>query len=150
MITKNVSFDHNNLTNDDLKKHLSEQINIEDWTDRCNKCGHPKLIHKNLHRDATCTEKQAAPDDLNKYWEEYTKRIKPVLKIIKEDLRKDMHDRILRKGLKELLESNTKNILSQTKQMNEKWASMMTIAKNRESKNKGFFHTQLKRLESTE
>ena len=43
------------LTDHDLKKRLTEQINVEDWTDKCSKCGYPKLIHKNLHRDATCT-----------------------------------------------------------------------------------------------
>ena len=48
------------------------------------------MIHKNLHRNATCTEKQETPDALNKYWDEYTKRIKPILKALKEDLKGDM------------------------------------------------------------
>ena len=42
------------LTNDDLKKLLTETINIEDWTEKCSKYGYAKLIHKKLHRDATC------------------------------------------------------------------------------------------------
>ena len=67
-----------------------EQINIEDWTDKCSKCGYPKLIHKNLHRDATCTEKQESLDVLQKYQEEYTKRVKPILKVLKEYYKKDM------------------------------------------------------------
>ena len=74
-----------------------------------------------------------APEDLNKYWEEYTKRIKPVLKIIKEDLRNDMQEGILLKGLKELLDSNTKNILSQTIQMNKKWVTIATLPKVEET-----------------
>ena len=110
--------DLNNLTADNLKKHLNEQINIEDWTDRCSKCGNPKLIRKNLHRDVTCTEKAMPPEDLNKYWEDFTKRIKSILKIVKEDQHKDIQGGILPKGLKELLDSNTKSILSKTKQMN--------------------------------
>ena len=40
------------------------------------------------------------------------------------------------KGLKELLESNTKNILSQTKQMNEKWATMASPPKTEDSPTK--------------
>ena len=76
------------LTNDDLKKRLTEHINVEDWTDNFSKYGYPKLIHKNLHRDATCTEKQEAPDALIKYWDEYTKRIKPILKALKNISRK--------------------------------------------------------------
>ena len=57
--------------NDNLKKHLMEQINVEDWTYSCCKCGYPKLIHKNLHWDATCTEKQETPEALIKYWDGY-------------------------------------------------------------------------------
>ena len=64
------------LSCDDLKKRLREHNNIEDWTDKCNKCGHPKLIHENLHRDATCTEKLETPENLIKYWDEYTKTVK--------------------------------------------------------------------------
>ena len=44
-----------NLTNDDLKKHLASQIALEDWTDECSKCGYPRLLHKDyvLHHNAT-------------------------------------------------------------------------------------------------
>ena len=42
----------------------------------------------------------------------------------------DIQEGILLGGLTKLLESNTQNILSQTKQMNEKWASMMNATKN--------------------
>ena len=74
-----------NLSNDDLKKCLMEQINIEDWIDKCSKCGYPKLINKNLHRDATCTKDEEVSDVLNKNWEEHNKRIKPILKALKEE-----------------------------------------------------------------
>ena len=55
-----------NLVNDDLMKRLAGQIALEDWTDECSKCGYPKLIHKNLHRDATCTEKPESLETLSK------------------------------------------------------------------------------------
>ena len=96
-----------------------EQINIEDWTDRCSKCGYHKMISKNLHRDSTCTREPEALDVLSKHWDEYTKRIKPILRILKENYRKDVQEGILLKGLRDLIESNTKNMDSNmTKLMN--------------------------------
>ena len=47
-----------NLSNEDLKKRLASQIDVEDWTDECGKCGYPKLLHKDLYREASCTKKQ--------------------------------------------------------------------------------------------
>ena len=38
-----------NLLNDELKKRLASQINIEDWPDECSKCGYPRVLHKELH-----------------------------------------------------------------------------------------------------
>ena len=35
-----------NLSNENLKKRLASQIDIEDWTDECGKCGYPRLLHK--------------------------------------------------------------------------------------------------------
>ena len=78
--------------------------------DSCSKCGYLKLIHKQLHRDATCAEEQETPENLIKYWDNYKKRIKPVLKAVKEDIKKDQQEGILLKGLKELTEANTKAI----------------------------------------
>ena len=37
-----------NLSSDDLKKRLAQQIYINDWTDKCGKCGYPKLIKDHL------------------------------------------------------------------------------------------------------
>ena len=45
-----------NLLNDDLKKRLASQIDIEFWMDKCGKCGYPRLLHKELHREASCTK----------------------------------------------------------------------------------------------
>lgn len=44
-----------------------------------------------------------------------------------------MQEGILLEGLKELLDSNAKNILSQTKQMNETWATMASLPKVEDS-----------------
>ena len=106
--------------NDNLKKRLAQHIDIENLTDKCGKCGYPKLLHKELHREAMCTREQEVPNVQNKNWEEYTRRIKPILKGLKEDFKKDIQEGILLDGLTKLLNSNTENILSQTKHMNEK------------------------------
>jgi len=78
------------ILKDDLMKRLTKRINIEDWIEKCSKCGYPKLIHKNLHRDATCTRDPDNQDALSKNWEEYTKRIKPILKALEEEYKKDI------------------------------------------------------------
>ena len=61
-----------NLSNDDLKKRLALQIDIEDWTDECGKCGYPRLLHKELHWEAACKKDAEVPNVLKKNWEEYT------------------------------------------------------------------------------
>ena len=47
-----------NLLNEDLKKCLASLIDIEDWTDECGQCGYPRLLHKELYREASCTKEQ--------------------------------------------------------------------------------------------
>ena len=62
-----------NLSNDDLKKRLASQIALEHWTDKCSKCGYPKLLHNDgvMHRDATCTREMEIPNILRENWKEY-------------------------------------------------------------------------------
>ena len=50
-----------------------------------------------MHKDATCRGDREKQDVLNKNWEEYTKRIKPNLKVIKEDFKKEIQEGILLK-----------------------------------------------------
>ena len=117
------------MSNDDLKKCLAQQIDIEDLTDKCCKCRYPKLLYKELHRETACTREQEVPNVLNKNWEEYTRRIKPILKALKEDFKKDIQEGILLDGLTKLLNSNTENVLSHTEKMTDKLSSMMTTQK---------------------
>ena len=72
-----------NITNEELKKRIVSLTNIEDWTDECSKCGYPRVLHKELHRTAACTQKQEVPNILSKNWTEYRKRVKPILKELK-------------------------------------------------------------------
>ena len=101
-----------NLLNDDLKKHLASQIALEDWTDECGKCGYPKLLHKDyvLHRDAVCAQEREVPNILRENWREYNTRMKPILKMMKEELKKDVEQGVLLQGLTDLINSNTENM----------------------------------------
>ena len=86
-----------NLSNDNLKKHLASQIALEDWTDECSKCGYPRLLHKDyaLHHNATCTRGMEVPNILRENWKAYTQRVKPILMMMKEDTRKEMEQGVL-------------------------------------------------------
>ena len=106
-----------NLLNDDLKKHQAMQIDIQDWTDECGKCGYPKLLHKELHREAACTQEQEVPNVLKKNWEEFKKRVKPILKILKEEFKKDLEQGVFLDGMTKLINLNTENMNKQTENM---------------------------------
>ena len=94
-----------NLLNDNLKKCLGSQISLEDWTDEYSKCGYPRLLHKDyvLHRDATCTQGIEVPNILRENWKAYTQRVKPILKMMKEEVKKEMEQGVLLQELKELV-----------------------------------------------
>ena len=98
-----------NLSNNYLRKHLASQISLENWTDECSKCGYQKLLHKDhvLHRDAACTQGMEVPNILGENWKAYSQRVKPILKIMKEDQRKEMEQGVLLQGLKELVTTIT-------------------------------------------
>ena len=89
-----------NLSNDDLKKFLASQIALEDWTDECSKCGYPRLLHKDyvLHRDAACTQGMEVPNTLWENWKEFYKRVKPILKMMKEEMKKEIEQGVLLQG----------------------------------------------------
>ena len=80
-----------NLLNDDLKNWLASQIALEDWTDECSKCGYPKLLYKDhgLHCDAACTRGAEVPNILKENWKAYTQRVKPIIRMIREEAIKE-------------------------------------------------------------
>ena len=107
-----------NLSNDNLKKRLALQIALEDWTDDCSKCGYPKLLHKDhvLHRDATCTRGTEVPNILKENWKAYTQRVKPIIRMIRDEAIKEAvqekEQGVLLQGLRELIDSNAENMKS--------------------------------------
>ena len=60
--------DLGSITNDKLKQKLASQINLDDWPDECSKGGHVKVLHKELHKTAACTQVQESPDELHRIW----------------------------------------------------------------------------------
>ena len=73
------------MLNDELKKRVASLVSLEDWADKCNKCGRPAL----LHRDRECTtQEQEPPDIVNKIWSDYRMRVKPILKTLKDVFKK--------------------------------------------------------------
>ena len=99
-----------NLSNDELKKRLASQINIEDCADECSKCEYPRVLHKGLHREAACTKEQELPNILRENWKEYRKRVKPILQKLKEEFIKEVEQSIFLDGLTKLINSNTENM----------------------------------------
>ena len=67
-------------------------------------------MHKEMHRDAACKGQLEVPDVLNKNWEDYVKRIKPILKQLQEDFKKDIKEGVLLEGLRDLNNSNTETM----------------------------------------
>ena len=86
-----------NLLNDNLKKHLASQISLEDWTDKCSKCGYPRILQKDyaFHHNAACTREMELPNILRENWKAYNTRMKPILKSLKEEMKKDMEQGVL-------------------------------------------------------
>ena len=70
------------------------------------------MLHKDyvLHRDAACTREIEVPNILSENWKEFNKRVKPILKIIKDEMKKDIGQGILLQGLKDLINSNTESM----------------------------------------
>ena len=103
-----------NLPNDDLRKRLASQIALVDWMDECSKCGYPRLLHKDyvLHRDATCTRGMEVPNILRENWKAYTKRVRPILKMMQEESKKGIEQGAFLQGLERLIASNTENMKS--------------------------------------
>ena len=65
-----------------------------------------------LHRDATCTHEMEVPIILRENWKAYTQRVKPILKMMKEESKKEIEQGAFLQGLERLIASNTENMKS--------------------------------------
>ena len=117
-----VDLDH--LDNEDLKKRLISLINIDDLPDKCLKYGHPKVLYNELHRATAFTNECEYDDEMYKIWSEYCKRCRPLLKLIKENTKKDAKEDILLEGLERLMTNISNQNMYNMKTYNE---NMMTL-----------------------
>ena len=72
------------LSNKDLKKLVSDYISLDDIYDECEKCGRPILLHQQPREECT-REVDEGLDVIAKNWSLLKKRLKPILKEIKEE-----------------------------------------------------------------
>ena len=89
-----------NLSNDELKKRLAFQIKLKIW----------QMSVVNVDIQDYYTKEQELQNILKENWKDYWKRVKPILKILKEEFRKEVEQGILLDGLTKLINSNTENI----------------------------------------
>ena len=70
------------LSNKDLKKLASEYISLDYVYDKCEECGRPVI----LHQEDECTrDVDESLQVIAKNWIDFKKRLKPILKDIKEE-----------------------------------------------------------------
>ena len=70
---------------------------------------------------------------MKKNWEEFKKRVKPILKILKEEFKKDIEQAFLLDGLTKLINSNTENMTKLINSNTESMTSLMTSKKSKAS-----------------
>ena len=88
------------LSNDELKKRVASLISLGDWSDKCGQYGIPSL----LHIGGPCTRKEWEPPDIViRIWSEFRTCNKPILTVLKSEIRKGTEDSLLLDGLKKLL-----------------------------------------------
>ena len=72
------------LSNKDLKKLVSEYISLEDIYDECDQCGWPVLLHQDPGEECT-RDSDEGLEVIAKNWRDLKKRLKQILKDIKEE-----------------------------------------------------------------
>ena len=119
-----------NVSNDELKKILASLTNLEDWADDCSKCGYPRVLNMKLHRETACTREQELPNILNENWREYRKRVKPILKNLKEVFRKEAEQGVLLDGLERLITKISGQNVDNMKKYTENMTMLVTSFKD--------------------
>ena len=70
------------LSQDELKKREASLVSIDDWSDACLQCSRPTL----LHRGGPCTRSEKeSPEKILEIWEEFRKRTKAVVTVVKAE-----------------------------------------------------------------
>ena len=89
------------LSNNDLKKLASEYISIDYVYDECEECGRPVI----LHMTEECTRNvDEGLEVIAKNWQDLKKRLKPILKEIKEERAKEKEQNVYLDGIKQIVQ----------------------------------------------
>ena len=64
------------MTDAELKKRVSELIDLDNYTNKCAAGGKPDILHRGM---CTRTEKEQQ-DELNKTWNEFRKQVTVIVK----------------------------------------------------------------------
>ena len=74
------------LSNKDLIKLTSEYISLDNVNDKCDECGRPVI----LHQQEECTrDVEEGLEVIAKNWRDLKRRLKPILKEIKNEREKE-------------------------------------------------------------
>ena len=84
------------LLNDALKKLAKECISLDDVYDECDKCGRPTLLHKEEECTRTVEEGLKV---VPKNWKDLRRRLKPILKKIQEERKKEVEQTVYLEGI---------------------------------------------------
>ena len=102
-----------NMSKDTLKKLAEECISLNDVYDECSNCGRPTLLHK--EDECTRTVEETA-EVVAKNWSDLRKRLKPILKEIQGERRKEAEQTVYLDGIEHLMHQihgqNTSNMMT--------------------------------------
>ena len=88
------------LSQDELKKKVASLVSIDDWSDACLQCSRPSI----LHRGGPCTRSEKEPPEkILEIWEEFRKRTKAVVTMVKAESQREERDGALLDGIKKVL-----------------------------------------------
>ena len=90
------------MSNDKFKELAQECISLDDIYDKCENCGWPILLHQEGDSDCTRTVEESA-EVIAKNWSDLKKRLKPLLKKIKEERRKEAEQTTYLDGLERVI-----------------------------------------------
>ena len=91
------------LSNIDLRKLVNENMSLDDINNECDDCGRPVLLH--LNPSEPCTRKVDESQEVVAInWNELQRRLKPILKDIKEVRMKEKEQNVYLDGIKQLVQ----------------------------------------------
>ena len=89
------------LSNKDLKKLVNEYISLEDIYDECDECGRPVILHQNPSEECTRSVDESL-EVVAKNLRDLRRRLKPILKEIKEERMKKKEQNVYLDSIKQL------------------------------------------------